>query len=208
MANVLADLALESEAAVAASLRIARAFEEGDRTFGRLALPIMKYWVCKRGAPLAAEALECLGGNGFIETMEAPVPQLYRDIHLGSVWEGSGNIIALDFLRGLAKTPEALPAFFAECEAARRAEPRLDAHLRRLERDVSGLGDHDPQWIARTLIEDLAVAFGAALLVEHAPPALADAYCASRLDGRRHKTFGTLPPGTEAGAIIDRALAL
>ena len=121
MVNVLADLALESEAATAASLRIARAFDSddpGEAAFRRLALAVIKYWVCKRGAPLAAEALECLGGNGYVE--EAPMAQFYRDIQIGTVWEGSGNVIALDVLRALAREPDAAEAFLAECELAAR----------------------------------------------------------------------------------------
>src|SRR3954469_21918119 len=114
MANVLADLAIESEAAMAASFRIVRAFDEADRGFGRMALAVMKYWICKRGAPFAAEALECLGGNGYIETQHAPVAQFYRDIQIGTVWEGSGNVIALDVLRAMAKEPESVDALMAE----------------------------------------------------------------------------------------------
>ncbi len=133
MVNVLADLALESEAATAAALRIARAFDRDDAeevAFRRLALPAMKYWVCKRGAPLAAEALECLGGNGYVE--EAPMAQFYRDIQIGTVWEGSGNVIALDVLRALGRNPEAAGAFLAECELAAGADRRFDEHLERV----------------------------------------------------------------------------
>ena len=132
MINVLADIALESEAATVSALRIARAFDSddpGEAAFRRLALAVMKYWVCKRGAPLAAEALECLGGNGYVE--EAPMAQFYRDIQIGTVWEGSGNVIALDVLRALNREPEAAAAFLAECELARGAEPRFDVHLAR-----------------------------------------------------------------------------
>ena len=119
MVNVLADIALESEAATVSALRIARAFDSddpGETAFRRLALAVMKYWVCKRGAPLAAEALECLGGNGYVE--EAPMAQFYRDIQIGTVWEGSGNVIALDVLRALNREPAAASAFLAECELA------------------------------------------------------------------------------------------
>jgi putative acyl-CoA dehydrogenase len=126
MLNVLADLALESEAATASVMRIARAFDSEDpqeAAFRRLALAVMKYWVCKRGAPLAAEALECLGGNGYVE--EAPMAQFYRDIQIGTVWEGSGNVIALDVLRALAREPEGAPAFLAQCELAAGAHAGL-----------------------------------------------------------------------------------
>ena len=205
MANVLADLAIESEAATAAGLRIARAFDEGDRDFGRLALAVMKYWVCKRGAPFAAEALECLGGNGYIETQESPVAQFYRDIQLGTVWEGSGNVIALDVLRAMAKNPETVPALMAECEAARGADARLDAHLDRCGAALGTLTE--PQFEARALVEDLALALQASLLVRNAPSAVADAFCAGRLGERPHLAFGTLPRGADATAIVDRALA-
>src|SRR5208282_1777953 len=130
MVNVLADMALESEAATVATMRVARAFDSDradEAAFRRFALAVTKYWVCKRGAPLAAEALECLGGNGYIE--EAPMAQLYRDIQLGTVWEGSGNVIALDVLRALAREPQAASAFLAECELAVGADGHFDAHL-------------------------------------------------------------------------------
>jgi putative acyl-CoA dehydrogenase len=200
MVNVLADLALESEAAMATALRLARAFDEDDREFARLALAVGKYWVSKRGAPLAAEALECLGGNGYIETQGAPVAQFYRDIQINTVWEGSGNVVALDVLRALARSPAAADAFRAECELARGADARLDAHL-----DALDLAPDE--WTARTLVEDLALALQASLLVRDAPPEVADAFCASRLGEGRHRAFGTLPKGTRGRAILGRALA-
>jgi putative acyl-CoA dehydrogenase len=204
MRNVLADLAIESEAATAAALRVARSYDEGDGAFRRLATAVTKYWVCKRGAPLAIEALECLGGNGYVE--ESPMPVIYRDIQINSIWEGSGNVAALDVLRAAAKEPEGLPALIAECELATGADSRLDAHLARLRERLAALAGEDPQWEARRVVEDLAVAFQASLLVRHAPPAVADAFCAGRLgDGGR--VFGTLPGGADAGAIVDRALA-
>jgi putative acyl-CoA dehydrogenase len=200
MVNVLADLALESEAAMATALRVARAFDEDDRDLIRLALAVGKYWVSKRGAPLAAEALECLGGNGYIETQGAPVAQFYRDIQINTVWEGSGNIVALDVLRAMAKSPDAVESFRAECELARGADARLDAHLDAI--------DWAPdEWTARTLVEDLALALQASLLVRDAPREVADAFCASRLGDGRHRAFGTLPKGTPGRAIVGRALA-
>ena len=204
MVNVLADLALESEAALHLAFRLARAFDEDDRTFARLALSVAKFWVSKRGAPFAAEALECLGGNGYIETQGSPVAQFYRDIQINTVWEGSGNVVALDILRALAKAPEATEALRAELDAARGADARLDAHLDRC-REQLGAVD---QWSARALVEDLALAFQASLLVRNAPPFVADAFCAARLGDGRHKSFGTLPHGSDAARIVDRALAM
>ncbi|HEX2015422.1 MAG TPA: acyl-CoA dehydrogenase family protein [Solirubrobacteraceae bacterium] len=209
MVNVLADLAVESEAAMTASLRIARAFDS-DRpeevAFRRFALAVMKYWVCKRGAPFAAEALECLGGNGYIE--EAPMAQFYRDIQINTVWEGSGNVIALDVLRALRKEPEGLSALVGECELAAGADVRLDAHLQRVRDGLARLGGEQPQWHARAVVEDLALALQASLLVRHSPPMIADAFCASRLGGVGSHAFGTLPSGTAGSEIVQRALAL
>jgi putative acyl-CoA dehydrogenase len=208
MRNVLADLAVESEAAMAVTLRLARAFDAGDdeqeAAFRRLALAVGKYWVCKRGAPLAAEALECLGGNGYIETMESPVAQFYRDIQIGTVWEGSGNVIALDVLRAMARSPESVDAFLSECEFAAGSDRRLDAHLERVRTSLAELDSTDREWRARAVVEDMALALQASLLVRHAPAAVADAMCA-RLAGSR-RAFGTLPSGIDAPAIVDRAL--
>jgi putative acyl-CoA dehydrogenase len=198
MRNVLADLALESEAATAAALRVARAYDEDDGRFRRFATAVMKYWVCKRAPLHAAEALECLGGNGFVE--ESGLPRLYRDAPLNSIWEGSGNVAALDVLRAMLKEPEGLPAFIAECELARGGNALLDAHLDGLPRTPA-----DPEFEARRIVEDLGIALQASVLVRHAPPAVADAFCAGRLgDGGR--ALGTLPSGVDAEAILARAL--
>jgi putative acyl-CoA dehydrogenase len=200
MQNVLADLAVESEAATVAALRIARSYDKDDGAFRRFATAVMKYWVCKRAAPHAAEALECLGGNGYVE--ESGMPRLLRDAPLNSIWEGSGNVAALDVLRAIVKEPEGLPALMAECEPARGANPRLDMHLNHLR---SLKLPSDPQFEARRLVEDLALALQASLLVRHAPSFVADAFCAGRLgDGGR--AFGTLPPFVDAPAIVERAL--
>src|SRR2546429_8072104 len=133
MRNVLADLAIESEAAMVTGMRLARAFDHGadesEAAFRRFALAVSKYWICKRGAPLPGEALECLGGNGYIE--EAPMAQFYRDIQIGTVWEGSGNVIALDVLRALNREPELASAFLAECDLGANAGPSFDAHMMR-----------------------------------------------------------------------------
>ena len=219
MQNVLADLAVESEAATAAAMRIARAYDESSTSpapgpFRRLATAVMKYWVCKRAPGHAVEALECLGGNGYVE--ESGMPRLLRDSPLNSIWEGSGNVAALDVLRAMAREPEGLPAFLAEVERAGGADPRLDAHVARVKERAGWLAsaDGDPrragceaQWAARGLVEDLGLALQGSLLVRNAPAAVADAFCAARLAGDRGHAFGTLPRGVDAAAIIDRALA-
>jgi putative acyl-CoA dehydrogenase len=206
MRNVLADLAIESEATTAAAMRVARSYDEPDEApFRRFATAVMKYWACKRGPPHAAEALECLGGNGFVE--DSGLPLLYRDAPLGSIWEGSGNVSVLDVLRAMIKEPEGLPAFLGECELAAGGDARLDAHLERMRLQSESVfeGD-DPQFEARRIVEDLAVALEASLLVRHSPPAVADAFCAARLGGDGGRVYGTLPQGVDAKAIIDRAL--
>jgi putative acyl-CoA dehydrogenase len=216
MQNVLADLAVESEAATATAMRVARSYDEPDQgAFRRFATAVSKYWVCKRAAAHAAEALECLGGNGFVE--ESGLPLLYRDAPLNSIWEGSGNVAALDVLRAIVKEPDGLPAFLAECELAAGADPRLDAHLKATAERVRSMlagGDGDgpeqrlynSQFEARRLVEELAVSLQASLLVRHAPPAVADAFCATRLAGAGGRVYGTLPAGVDARAIVDRAL--
>jgi len=216
MRNVLADLAIESEAATVTAMRVARAYDEpGEGAFRRFATAVCKYWVSKRAAAHAAEALECLGGNGFVE--DSGMPLLYRDAPLNSIWEGSGNVAALDVLRAIVKEPESLPAFLAECELAAGADPHLDAHLAqvrdRVTQTFSGGDAATPaerldagQFGARRLVEDLAVGLQASLLVRHAPPAVADAFCAARLAGDRGRVYGTLPAGVAAAAIIERAL--
>ena len=165
---------------------------------------MLKYWVCKRATPHAVEALECLGGNGYVE--ESPMPRLLRDAPLNGIWEGSGNVMSLDVLRALAREPEGLPAFLAECELARGADARLDAHLDALPATLAELAGEDAQWLARRAVEDLAVAFQASLLVRTAPPFVADAFCAGRLGEARGRVFGTLPRGVDGAAIVERAL--
>ena len=206
MLNVLTDLAVESEAATASALRLARAYDEDDRPLRRFATAVMKYWICKRATPHAAEALECLGGNGYVE--ESPMPQLLRDSPLNGIWEGSGNVISLDVLRAMAREPEGLPAFLAECERAHGGDRRLDAHLDALPGLLGELEGEDAQWLARRAIEDLALAFEGSLLVRHAPAAVADAFCAGRLGAGRGRAFGTLPRGVDGAAIVERALAM
>src|SRR5947209_4714264 len=160
MRNVLADLAVESEAATVSAMRVARSYDEDGAeaaAFRRFATAVMKYWVCKRAPGHAAEALECLGGNGFIE--DSGMPLLYRDAPLGSIWEGSGNVAALDVLRAMVKEPDGLPAFMAEVELAAGADQRLDTHIRDArERAAQAFAGEDPQFLARRVVEDLAVA--------------------------------------------------
>jgi putative acyl-CoA dehydrogenase len=206
MVNVLADLAVESEAATASALRLARAYDEDDRPLRRFATAVMKYWICKRATPHAVEALECLGGNGYVE--ESPLPQLLRDSPLNGIWEGSGNVISLDVLRALAREPDGLPAFLAECELGRGGDRRLDAHLDSLGTVLAELDGEDAQWLARRVIEDLALAFQGSLLVRFAPHAVADAFCAGRLDQARGRAFGTLPRGVAGAMIAERTLTV
>jgi len=208
MRNVLADLQLESEAATANALRIARAYDEADAPFRRFATAVTKYWICKRAPQHALEALECLGGNGYVE--ESGMPRLLRDSPLNSIWEGSGNVAALDVLRAMAKEPEGLPAFLTEVKLAAGADARLDAHVGGLEQRLGNLiaDGADPQWQARRVVEDLGLALQGSLLVRHAPPAVADAFCASRLTAGAHGyAFGSLPNGVDADAILARALS-
>jgi putative acyl-CoA dehydrogenase len=165
----------------------------------------LKYWVCKRAPAHAGEALECLGGNGFVE--DSGLPLLYRDAPLNSIWEGSGNVAVLDVLRALVKEPEGLPAFIAECELATGADARFDRHLEHVREQTATLpGLDDPQFEARRIVEDLAVALQGSLLLRFSPPAVADAFSAARLGGEGGRAYGTLPRSVDAGAIIDRAL--
>jgi putative acyl-CoA dehydrogenase len=207
MRNVLADLAIDSEAATTTAMRVARAYDENDASFRRFATAVMKYWVCKRAPQHAIEALECLGGNGYVE--ESGMPRLFRDSPLNSIWEGSGNVAALDVLRALVREPEGLPAFLAECEQAAGADARLDGHLAGVRDELASLTSNggDPQFAGRRIVERLALALQASLLVRHAPAAVADAFCAGRL-GEGGRVYGTLPAGVDAGAIVERALAV
>ena len=193
MRNVLADLAIESEAATVAMMRLARAYDEQDSPFRRLATAVLKYWTCKRAPVHAAEALECLGGNGYVE--EWPLARLYREAPLNSIWEGSGNIQCLDVLRAIAKTPESLEAVLEEISQA--GDKRLDAWVGNLREDLS-------ESRARRFVERLALALQASLLVRHAPAAVADAFCATRLAGEGGRAFGTLPAGTDFQGILER----
>jgi putative acyl-CoA dehydrogenase len=205
MASVLADLAIESEATTMAAFRLAGATDravggdEQETAFRRLALAATKYWVCKRAPVHAGEALECLGGNGYVE--DSGMPRLYREAPLQSIWEGSGNVAALDALRALTRQPESAEAFFAELDQAAGADRRLDQAVGRLRKELS-----DPsESRARHLAEAMALALQGSLLVRHGDPAVADAFVASRLAGDWGHAFGTLPSGTDTAAIIARA---
>ena len=214
MRNVLADLARESEAAATVTMRLAGAndrAQHGDETeaaFARVGVPLGKYWICRRTPVHAAEALECLGGNGYVE--DSGMPRRYREAPINSIWEGSGNVVALDVLRALRREPGALDAFLAELDAALGADRRYDAAVTRLRREVTGAGastsrDPDLQYGARRLVERMAMALQASLLLRHGHPAVADAFCAARLDDAGGHAFGTLPAGVDTGALIERA---
>src|SRR5712691_3388146 len=179
MKNVLADLALEAEAAAVLSLRIARAFDgsekdERERLLSRIGTPVAKYWICKRTPAFVGEALECLGGNGFVE--ESGMPRLYREAPLNGIWEGSGNVICLDVLRAMVRAHETLPAFMAGLEPVRGADRRLDAFIDSLTRELADREDIEAR--ARRIAEMMALALQGALLVQHSPSAVADAFCA------------------------------
>jgi putative acyl-CoA dehydrogenase len=199
MRNVLADLAVESEAATALAIRLAATVDSGERELRRLALAVGKYWVCKRTPAVVGEALECLGGNGYVE--ESGLPRLYREAPLNSIWEGSGNVNALDVLRGLRRETAAFAAFLAECELGRGADSRLDAALDGLPAAVKAAEEGS----ARRLVEQLALVLQGSLLVRYAPAYVADAFCASRLTGEWGHAFGTLPAGLDVEAVVERA---
>jgi putative acyl-CoA dehydrogenase len=206
MKNVLADLALEAEAATVLTLRLARAFDESEkderqRLLSRIGTPIAKYWVCKRTPPFVAEALECLGGNGFVEN--SVLPRLYREAPLNGIWEGSGNVICLDVLRAMVRDPKTVPAFMAEIEHVSRTDQRMDAFVNDLAHQLADRNEMEGR--ARQVTEMMALALQGALLIQHAPPAVADAFCASRLARHSGRAFGTLPSGLAYDDIITRA---
>jgi putative acyl-CoA dehydrogenase len=213
MRNVLADLCLESEATTALAMRLARAYDEADadaqagesetdaQLFKRLATAVGKYWTCKRAPNHAYEALECLGGNGYVE--ESGMPRLYREAPLASIWEGSGNVMSLDVLRALTRSPRSLEVFLDEVELARGADRRLDARVQDLKRQFG-----QPETLetrARRVVEAMALCLQGSLLVRNGPPAVADAFCAARLGADGGLEYGTLPAGCDFEQILERA---
>jgi len=212
MRNVLADLALESEAATALALRLARAIDRSEHgqdadgfeaAMRRLLTPVAKFWICKRGAAFAQEAMECLGGNGYVESGgEGVMARIYREMPLNSIWEGAGNIMALDLLRGLRKG-DAIAALAQELAPARGSAAALDRLADALPARIEAMATETE---ARRLAQDVALAVQAALLVQTAPPAVAAAFCASRLGGEWGQAFGTLGAGTDFDGVIARAL--
>ena len=208
MRNVLADLALESEAATALALRLARAFDRrGDRheaAMARLLTPIAKFWICKRGSHFAQEAMECLGGNGYVEEHgEGTMARIYREMPLNSIWEGAGNIMALDLLRALRKGGEIADALVAELAPARGAHAAFDRFAAALPQRID---EATAETDARRLAQDVALAVQAALLHQHAPGFVFDAFCRSRLAGDWGQAFGTLPSNVDFDSIISRAM--
>jgi putative acyl-CoA dehydrogenase len=206
MRNVLADLALESEAATQLFARLAAACDRADAdpreaSFRRIALAASKYHVCKRAPAQVAEALECLGGNGYVE--ESGMPRLYREAPVNSVWEGAGNVNALDVLRAAEKDPDAIPALLEEVARAGGGNVHLDRAARQLRAELADPEPREPG--ARALVERMAFLLQAALLVRHAPAEISDAFCASRLGGEWGRTFGTLSPRADFARILERA---
>jgi putative acyl-CoA dehydrogenase len=206
MSNVLADLALESEAATVLSMRLARAYDESDevsQVFRRVLTPAAKFWICKRAPAVAFEAMEVLGGSGYIE--ESIMPRLYREAPVNSIWEGAGNIMCLDVLRAIERTPNAGDVL--RHELADAGDTRLQAFAQRLQQRLRA-ADRNDESQARVLVRDLVLALQAALLAKYSPPAVADAFCASRLTAESGGVFGTLPRGLDLHAIVERAAPL
>lgn len=207
MQNVIADMALEVEAATLLAFRLARAVDDeqaGDANAAllvRIGTPVGKYWNCKRAVGVVHEALECHGGNGFVE--EGPMARLYREAPLNGIWEGSGNIIALDVLRAAARSPQSVPAFLDEVRLAEGGDRRLDRTVDRLEAELRRPEEHEAR--ARRIVEKMAVALQASLLIRFSPQAVADAFCATRLTDDGGAVYGSLPAGLDQRAIVERA---
>lgn len=207
MANVMADLEIETESATLMMLQLARAFDEAPHdphaaAFRRIATPIAKYWVSKRCTGVVREAMECLGGNGYVE--ESMMPRLFRESPLNAIWEGSGNVIALDTVRAIGREPESLEVFIDEIATAHGADIRLDAAIEQLRPTLAAAGD--PEGGARRIVETLATLWAASLMVRYAEPAAADAFVTSRIAGAHGTMFGTLPPTPSLAAIARSAV--
>jgi putative acyl-CoA dehydrogenase len=205
MTNVLADLALESEAATVLTMRLARAYDENDEAaliWRRVLTPAVKFWICKRAVSVAAEALEVLGGNGYVE--DCVMPRLYRETPVNSIWEGSGNVMCLDVLRAMERTPGAVDLLYQEIGEAVHADKRLGIAAARLQRRLA-LGVRNDESQARAIVRDVVLAMQAALLLRHSPAPVADAFCAARLADDPGGAFGLLASGSDFGAIVDRA---
>ncbi|HTS91589.1 MAG TPA: acyl-CoA dehydrogenase family protein [Stellaceae bacterium] len=206
MRNVVADLAVESEALTWMVFRLAHALDrsETDRRealMSRICTPVAKYWACKRAPQFVVEALECHGGNGFIG--DHLMERLYREAPLNGIWEGTGNVICLDVLRSMQREPETLEAFRGEIALARGSNARLDAFAEDLMRRLADPASLEP--VARRVVEMMAFALQASLLLRHSSAAVADAFCATRLDGDWGRAFGTMPAGLDTQTIVDRA---
>ena len=205
MRNVLADLVLEQEGSLAMSMRVARAMDHRDQTHEdllvRLCTGIGKYWICKRTPQHVYEAMECIGGSGVME--DGPFPRLFRESPINAIWEGSGNVQCLDVLRAIGRTPAVVDAFFAEVGRAHGANAQLDASITQLKEELRDF--KDIEYRSRNVVERMALVFQAALLQQHAPAYVADAFCASRLSHAGQKHFGTLPVGVDCAAIVERA---
>jgi putative acyl-CoA dehydrogenase len=206
MRNVLADLALECESAVALTLRLARAFDrqqdESEAALRRVLTPVAKYWICKRGPAVAVEAMEVLGGNGYVE--EGPIARRFREMPLNSIWEGSGNIMCLDVLRALGREPAARDALLGLLRRSQGSDERFDRYLAELVRQLSDPAESEAR--ARRLTESIALATQAAILLEHGSPS-AEAFLASRISMGAPAAFGTLPVGIDFRAVIDRTFS-
>ena len=204
MINVLADLAIESEATTMLMMRLAGAFDratdQSEANFKRIGLAIAKFWTTKRAINVVAEALECHGGNGYVE--ESILPRLYREAPLNSIWEGSGNVNALDVLRAMQREPESLAAYFLEVELARGADQRFDRAIKELKSDLANSDEFESR--ARRIVEHMAIALEASLLLRHGDPAVAELFVNSRLGGDWGHTFGTLKFGTNLKSVIER----
>jgi putative acyl-CoA dehydrogenase len=203
MTNVLADLCVDAEAATVLALRLARAYDEDAVAFRRLATAVAKYWVCKATPPLVAEALECVGGNGYVE--ESVLPRLFRESPLNSIWEGAGNVQALDVLRAVERQPESLEAVLGEIEAAVGLDRRFDDAVAALRAELAEA--HGDGANARRVVERLALCLAGALLLRAESP-VAEAFCATRLAAEGGRAYGTLPRGVETASIVERHLPL